>query len=129
LDYIWTGLPMVLTGGDSLSAQAAGQGLARVVPAGDAGAVAEAVASWLDETAAARGARQAQARQWADELRWSHVIGPLLAFCRQPSPAADRVGALSRPAWQPGLPAKAWESLRRGGVAGLVRDIRLYWGV
>jgi glycosyltransferase involved in cell wall biosynthesis len=129
LDYIWSGLPMVLTGGDSLSSQAAERGLARVVAPGDAGAVAEAVAAWLDETTAARAARQARAQEWAEELRWSQVIGPLLSFCRQPKTAADRAGGSSRRAWQPGLTVKAWESLRRGGVAGLLRDIRLYWGV
>jgi glycosyltransferase involved in cell wall biosynthesis len=129
LDYIWTGLPMVLTGGDTLSGQAAERGLARLVPAGDAAGVAEAVAGWLDEAAEARAAREARAKQWAGDLRWSHIVGPLLAFCRQPRLADDHQGAPARPAWQAGLPAKAWQSLRRGGLAGLLRDIRIYWNI
>jgi glycosyltransferase involved in cell wall biosynthesis len=129
LDYIWAGLPMVLTGGDVLSSQAAERGLAQLAPAGDVAAVAEALEACLGETDAARAAQRARSRQWAEELAWSRLVGPLLAFCRHPRPAADRAIGTGRPAWQPGLPAKAWQSLRRGGLAGLLRDIRLYWGI
>jgi len=126
LDYVWTGLPMVITRGDSLGKQAAERGLAATVAAGDVSGVAQALEAWLDEPEEQRSARRARAEAMADELRWPRVVGPLREFCRAPALAADRTRTGSAPVWRPGLAAKAWQSLRRNGPAGLWRDIRLY---
>jgi hypothetical protein len=128
LDYLWAGLPMVLSSGDSLSAELAAHDLARAVAPGDVAGVAAAVETWLDEAAAQRQQRQARARALAAEHRWSRVVAPLLAFASQPAPAPDRVAAPARPSLAPGLLAKAWHSLRTRGPAALLRDIRLYLG-
>jgi hypothetical protein len=126
LDYLWTGLNMVVTRGDSLSELFAAQGLATAIAPGDVAAAAEALAAALAETPTARAERQARASALAAEMRWSRLARPLRDFCRAPVAAADRQARPAVSAWQPGLAAKAWQSLRRQGPAGLWRDIRLY---
>jgi glycosyltransferase involved in cell wall biosynthesis len=128
LDYLWAGLPMVLSAGDALSAEFAAHGLARAVAPGDVAGVAAALEAWLDEDPAQREQRRARARALDAERRWSRMIAPLLAFARQPVPAADRAAEGGRPSLAPGLLAKAWQSLRTRGPAALLRDIRLYLG-
>ncbi|MGQ0601489.1 MAG: glycosyltransferase family 4 protein [Anaerolineales bacterium] len=124
LDYVWVGLPMVVTRGDILGEQAAGRGLARLVPPGDVAAVAGALAEWL-ESADDRATVQTAARRWAGELRWSTAVRPLAEFCRAPRRAAD-VEAVAAPGLRPGLIPQAWRSLRTRGLYGLWRDVRAY---
>ncbi len=126
LDYLWAGLPMVVTRGDVLAERTSTLGLAIAVASGDAPAVARALAAYLDESADERVARRARARLLAAESRWARVVAPLLAFCSQPYLAADRGSGLAGPTWHIGLATKAWHSLRRRGLVGLWRDIRLY---
>ena len=126
LDYLWTGLYMVVTRGDSLSELFAARGLAAAIAPGDVAGVAEALAAGLAESAPARAERLARAAVLADEMRWSRLARPLLDYCRAPAVAADRMQRAAASAWRPGLAAKAWQSLRRQGPAGLWRDVRLY---
>ena len=129
LDYVWTGLPMVITRGDTLGEQAAERGLAMAVAPGDVGGVVEALSAYLSEPEEHRAARQARARVMADELRWSQVVWPLRNYCRAPVLAADRSAAPAVPTWRPSLVGKAWQSLRQRGLVGLWRDIRVYLDV
>jgi glycosyltransferase involved in cell wall biosynthesis len=85
LDYLWAGLPMVLSEGDTLSAEIAGAGLAEAVPAGDSKAIARAIRKLL-ASPPPREAVQAHAARY----RWSEVARPLICWCRSPHPAADR---------------------------------------
>jgi glycosyltransferase involved in cell wall biosynthesis len=126
LDYLWAGLNMVLSSGDTLAELFAARGLALVAAPGDVAGVTEALAVGLSETAAARAERQARARALAGELRWSQVVLPLERFCRAPALAADRGQPAAGMPLRAGLAGKAWQSLRRQGPAGLWRDIRLY---
>jgi glycosyltransferase involved in cell wall biosynthesis/GT2 family glycosyltransferase len=90
LDYLWCGVPMVVTAGDELAARVEREDLGRVVRPDDPAAVAAAIADLLDTPdAAARAGRLAAAR---DELRWSRVVEPLRAFCTSPRHAPDRTG-------------------------------------
>ena len=87
LDYLWAGLPAVLTGGDMLSEEMAAAGLAATVPPGDP----EAIASAIDRLLASPPARAAVA-DFGARYRWDRVAGPLMSFCRSPWRAADRAG-------------------------------------
>lgn len=90
LDYLWCGVPMVVTAGDELAARVEREDLGRVVHPDDPVAVADAIAALLDAPdVPARAARIAAAR---DELRWSRVVEPLRDFCRAPRHAPDRTG-------------------------------------
>lgn len=89
LDYLWAGLPMVLSRGDELAARVDREGLGVAVPEGNVDAVAGALALLLDaEPSDARTARFAALQE---ELSWARVIEPVRQFCRTPHPAADKV--------------------------------------
>ncbi len=94
LDYVWAGLPMVLTGGDELADRFGRAGLAEIVAPGDPAALAAAIERTLDETGgpARRAAAFAAMRA---SLAWSRAVEPLDAFCREPRRAPDR----ERNAW------------------------------
>lgn len=132
LDYIWTGLPSLVTEGDSLGDLMAREGLARSVPAADV----DAVARGLVEMLAAPDLKQELAvgfARVAERFQWENVAEPIVAFCRQPWTAPDRAWvdvdvtqpALKPPPWWT-LPGKAWHYVRRGGPAALWRAAGQY---
>ena len=92
LDYIWAGLPMVLTQGDATADLAASYGLGQVVEFGDDRAVAQAIAHLLDESIP--NEHFDAARQ---DLTWERAAEPLIAFCRQPHRAPDRTPRAFQP--------------------------------
>ncbi len=90
LDYLWAGLPVVATEGDSFAELIEKDRFGLVVPAGDVSALEDALFRLLSDTelhtecaAAARGAAVA--------FRWTTVLEPLVEFCRSPRRAADLV--------------------------------------
>lgn len=95
LDYIWAGLPVLTTAGDVLGDLVASAGLGVVVPPADPAAVASGLRSLLLDERHAAGARRA-IEAVAPSLRWSSVLQPLLEFCSQPRPAADRTDPEAR---------------------------------
>ncbi|HFD40914.1 MAG TPA: glycosyltransferase, partial [Anaerolineae bacterium] len=89
LDYIWAGLPMVVSGGDETSKLVARYGLGEVVPPGDVEAVADAILRLL----AIPDLREAHRRgfeQVRPAFTWERVCEPIARFCRQPRLAPDR---------------------------------------
>jgi glycosyltransferase involved in cell wall biosynthesis len=126
LDYMWAGLPIVATRGDTFADLIARHDLGRVVPGGDVEAVAAALIELLAD-GQRRAACRARALEVAQRFVWSEVLRPLVAFCADPSPAADRGAALLWPAVLPFTPPPptavdrvraAW---RAGGPAGVAR--------
>ncbi|MEU4801894.1 glycosyltransferase [Actinosynnema sp. NPDC023587] len=90
LDYLWAGLPIVTTDGDSFADLVEREGLGVVVPSEDAGALAAALEKVLydEEFAAGCVERIAAVRE---RFTWEAVLAPLVDFCRHPRPAADRL--------------------------------------
>ncbi|NPV06355.1 MAG: glycosyltransferase [Anaerolineae bacterium] len=132
LDYLWAGLPIVATSGDSLATAIEQRGMGIVVPPEDPQSVAEALLQMVD--ARARQEMGGRAREMALKLTWRRCAEPLLAFCDRPAVAADRRVGYSPGRTGPddrrdagfGPVRKVWASLRQGGPAQLVRDIRAY---
>ncbi len=91
LDYLWAGLPVVMTAGDATAELVAGYGVGRVVPPGDDAAVAAALTALLDEDPRVRTPGFDRAHR---ELTWEAAAAPLAAFCRNPRRAPDRDGWL-----------------------------------
>jgi glycosyltransferase involved in cell wall biosynthesis len=85
LDYLWAGLPTVVTSGDVLSKLVEDEGIGVAVPPGDVDAVAEGIR----QMAAAPPSRQTVMAA-AQRFRWDTVATPLLEFCADPWRAADR---------------------------------------
>ena len=90
LDYLWSGLPIVTTAGDSFAELVERERLGVVVQSEDAGALAAALEKVLydEEFAAACRERIADVRE---RFTWETVLAPLVEFCRDPKPAADRL--------------------------------------
>ena len=93
LDYIWAGLPMVVTHGDETSQLAPRFQLGRVVAYEDVVGVAAAVSDVLAEPKSAFSAGFAEARQ---TLTWETAAQPLIAFCRAPRRAPDKIALRDR---------------------------------
>jgi hypothetical protein len=90
LDYLWAGLPMVLTEGDHFAELVEKEGLGIVVPAEDPSALASALEKVLYDREFAAAARANVARV-REEFYWERVLEPLVNFVANPQPAADRV--------------------------------------
>jgi hypothetical protein len=89
LDYLWAGLPMVVTAGDHFADLVEREGLGVVVPADDVAALAAAIDRVLYDPAFAQAARDNVARVRLD-YAWDRVLEPLVRFTAAPRPARDR---------------------------------------
>jgi glycosyltransferase involved in cell wall biosynthesis len=116
LDCIWAGLPIVTTGGDSLSELVRERGLGGVVAPGDVDGFAAALAGTLDTDRSAFAAAMAGART---ELEWPRVVEPLAALLEAgPGGGAPRPARATRTAEYAALRARHAVATR--GVRGLV---------
>ncbi|MCA0345577.1 MAG: glycosyltransferase family 4 protein [Actinobacteria bacterium] len=88
LDYLWAGLPIVSTDGDTFAGLIKAHDLGAVVPPEDVDALAEAIESVL--YSAERDATSERVREFGLTMRWDHTLGALIAFCQNPYRAADR---------------------------------------
>jgi hypothetical protein len=89
LDYLWAGLPMVLTRGDSMADLVERRGLGATVAAQDSEGFAAACAGLLDDPEH-RAATAERVREVAHSFRWEQVARPLVDYClnhrERPSP-------------------------------------------
>jgi glycosyltransferase involved in cell wall biosynthesis len=120
LDYLWAGLPIVATAGDSLAEliESAGAGVA--VAAGDVEGLEAALFRLLTDESLRRSSAS-HSRSLSDEFRWSQTLMPLVEFCRAPRRAPDLVEPLWTPSvWDP----VEWHSRRHTSarILGLVVD-------
>lgn len=98
LDYLWAGLPMVSTEGDSFGDLIAKEGLGAAVPERDEQSLADEIERLLYVPAAAKAAR-ANVERVREQFTWERVLEPLVEFCRNPIRAADKpaiVGSLPK---------------------------------
>jgi glycosyltransferase involved in cell wall biosynthesis len=90
LDYLWAALPVVTTEGDSYAELVEDEGLGLCVPPEDPEALEDALMRLLYDREMAEGCR-ARAARVRRRFRWSVVLEPLVAFCRDPRRAPDLV--------------------------------------
>lgn len=89
LDYMWADLPIVTTQGDSFGDLVGEQGMGISVPERDVDALARALEKVLYNEKFAAKSRAAVARV-REDFTWERALQPLIEFCRDPHPAADR---------------------------------------
>jgi len=87
LDYVWAGLPMVVTEGAATSELVARFGLGQVVGYEDPEQVARGLLALLETPRTDSAAAFGTARE---ALTWEKVAQPLIAFCRAPRRAPDK---------------------------------------
>jgi glycosyltransferase involved in cell wall biosynthesis len=92
LDYLWAGLPIITTAGDSFGDLVAKENLGAVVPERDIDAIADALEQLLYSESAGTKARENVARV-REDFFWDKALAPLVEFCRAPVSAADKQNA------------------------------------
>jgi glycosyltransferase involved in cell wall biosynthesis len=141
LDYLWAGLPVVCTAGDSFGDLVEIEGLGATAPAGDVTRLAAALDLVLDDETGRR-CRENVVRV-RERFVWDRAAAPLVEFCRQPRSAPDydrREGGRGGDAAAPSPPPAVDEGpvgarmrrdasllreyLRREGVGGTTRRVR-----
>jgi len=130
LDYIWAGLPMLVTEGDVLAGLVVAEGLGRTVPPEDVAATAAALHALLDDP----GGRAGSAERFAavrSRLTWDRAAEPLARFAAAPWRAADDPALgldphRMAPTPARALPARALEILREGGPLLLAEEAVRY---
>ncbi len=110
LDYLWAGLPMVLTEGDTLSEEIDAAGLGVAVPPGDPDAVAAALRRLIEDPP-----DRERVQAYAVRYRWEAVTAPLRAYCSEAWRAPDVAGP--RPTVPPSPPRRTVRLRRAVGRA------------
>jgi glycosyltransferase involved in cell wall biosynthesis len=80
LDYLWAGLPVVATRGDTMAELVEREGLGRTAAPGDVEGFAGACRELLDDPAA-RAAARARIAELTPDLRWEQTARPLIEWC------------------------------------------------
>ena len=122
LDYLWTGLPIVSTEGDSFGDLVASSELGVAVPELDVDALSAALESVLYDDAAAASAR-ANVEAVRSQFVWENALAPLVEFCRNPVKAADKMHVVSAVAPAPRTSAASLITRRPPRRHGLAHDI------
>lgn len=133
LDYLWSGLPIVATGGDTFGTLIAANNLGRVVQPEDIDGLEAALEEMLFDEAAIAEVKVA-VKEFAQAYRWNNVLEPLIDFCRFPRRAPDLAARLGRPdqvahphakpAWSLGADLRLFKGyLSAGGPKELLRRI------
>lgn len=89
LDYLWAGLPVVSSDGDSFAEIIRDSGCGAVVPPSDPSALAAAIAT-LVPGSPERGRAMAAVSRVRQQFHWEQTLYPLREFCANPRTAADR---------------------------------------
>ena len=89
LDYLWAGLPIVATKGDTFESIIESNGLGITVAPGDVRGLSEALEYLLYTEEAALNCKQ-QVVAYSEKLKWSKTLLPLVKFVENAQPAADR---------------------------------------
>jgi len=134
LDYIWAGLPIVTTKGDSLSQLVSTYGLGTVVDYEDVSQLTEALLDLL-QMPDAKASLQDNFARVAQSLTWERVAEPLLRFCNSPRKAPDtdfiedpQVAMAIRGDYRhpQSYLGKAWIVLKRRGPVAFAKEVRSY---
>lgn len=88
LDYVWAGLPIIVTGGDVLSSLVEEHDLGWMV---DYESVEDVTAAILESAESSRQGFRDRRAELIPQLKWETVTRPLTEFCRQPRCAPDSV--------------------------------------
>jgi glycosyltransferase involved in cell wall biosynthesis len=131
LDYLWAGLPVVSTGGDSFGSLISAEGLGTTVDERDVDGWAAALAALLYDPAVNALARTNVSRV-RERFTWPRALAPLVAFCadprRAPDAVADRARILRRPVMPASAPARilvrGWHLTRQGGLRLVLARLR-----
>jgi glycosyltransferase involved in cell wall biosynthesis len=128
LDYLWAGLPILTTEGDSMADLVHESDLGAVVPYEDVDATAAALRALAEDHDRLRKCAE-RSRAAAPRFLWSEVAKPLIAYCKDPRPAPDRNQQMPEIVWSDSsgvapprsLLSRAARAYRDGGMRMVAR--------
>lgn len=82
-DYLWAGLPAIVSGGDSAAELVERSGVGLVVPLGSESALRTALTRLLDDAALRRHCQE-QNQVWRKNWFWQETLRPLGNYCQSP---------------------------------------------
>lgn len=88
LDYLWAGLPIVATSGDTFESIIEHNGLGKTVSPGDVASLSAAIEGILYQESGISEVRD-RVRQYSEQLKWSIALKPLVDFVDSAQQAAD----------------------------------------
>ena len=124
LDYLWAGLPVVTSSGDTLGDLVAERGLGRAVEPGGVDAFAAACRRLLDDRKEYRAARE-RIEELRPALTWTEAARPLVDWCGRVTdlpPRRPRRDVMRRAARAQYVRALA-ETVQRDGVQAAARRV------
>jgi glycosyltransferase involved in cell wall biosynthesis len=133
LDYVWAGLPIICTTGDTMAELVSFHQLGRVVSYRAVTEVASAITDLLD-LPSLRAEYRSRFEAVASVLCWPNVAQPLVTFCQSPYFAADQAlggagaevrGISASPSWRRYV-RKGYRYLRTGEIKTLWEELRRY---
>ena len=95
LDYLWAGLPIVATSGDTFEAIIESNSLGMTVPPGDVEHLADAITELLYDQRLSQSVRE-NVNHYSRNLRWNLVLQPLINFVIASQHAADYKSGFAR---------------------------------
>jgi glycosyltransferase involved in cell wall biosynthesis len=137
LDYLWAGLPIIATDGDSMADLIRVEDLGAVVQAGSVDAVVTALVE-LGTDPERRRACAKRSEAAASRFRWSVAAKPLIDYCKAPYQAPDRAvlrgespttpwdGRVEEPSPTRNVFVRAARVWRKEGPGGLIRRSSAY---
>jgi GT2 family glycosyltransferase len=98
LDYLWAGLPIISTKGDSLSDLIEKEGLGIAVEEGDEKQLAESIIKLAGDSDYYRQCSE-KIKELSEKYTWDRVLKPVIEFCKDPVSSAlkERYDAVSAP--------------------------------
>jgi glycosyltransferase involved in cell wall biosynthesis len=127
VEYLWCGLPVIYNDYSELSRYIRDYQAGWVVDPDDRAAVRAAVTEVFEQPDRVRAYSQNAQRLVRERFTWDRTIGPLDAFCRNPT-RRSRVTEQSfgGEANSLFLVSKAWWTLRHRGPSALIEETRAY---
>lgn len=126
LDYLWAGLPILTTAGDSMADLVDRRGLGMAIAPGDVQGWEQAIARMGSDDAWRSECRR-RVLQSREAFHWEKAIAPLIEYVRSPyrTPRARRSGSWFLKGPVP-LMAKAFMALEDEGLSALVHRGKRY---
>lgn len=126
LDYIWAGLPIVASEGDSFAELIKAEEIGAVAPVNSPIDIANAIENVLF-TPGATELFKANLERLRGRYSWQRTLLPLVAFCSNPYKAADQGTNWGLALRKPLKPRPLWnaakQTLRQDGFASLVNKV------
>jgi glycosyltransferase involved in cell wall biosynthesis len=127
LDYIWAGIPIINSEGDSFSQIIEQRRIGLVAPVGSGEELALLIAEMADNTKLRRNFTE-NLRHTRSDFSWETTLSPLILYCLNPWSAPDKHIEFSPKMKKPHMPSSLLGAIistyQKGGIVAVLRKVR-----